>query len=159
MSSQKDLYPFTENGLLSRLPRPDYDRLRTRLEPVRLLRGPVLFEVGETVRHAYFLTGGMVSLLAATADDATVQVAMVGNEGLVGVPAQLGRGVMPYRVVVQLPAPALRVNVTPSARSSAAAGSCMTRCCAICTRSSPRSRSRRSATATTRLGSGSAAGF
>src|SRR5438067_568463 len=104
MSSQKDLYPFTENGLLSRLPRPDYDRLRTRLEPVRLLRGPVLFEVGETVRHAYFLTGGMVSLLAATADDATVQVAMVGNEGLVGVPAQLGRGVMPYRVVVQLPA-------------------------------------------------------
>src|SRR5947209_12018334 len=116
MSSRESTHPFADNRLLSRLPRQDYERLRARLEPVRLPQGRVLFEAGDAVRHAYFLTGGMASLLAATTDDSTVQVAMVGNEGMVGVPALLGINVMPYRVVVQLPATAVRV-------SSAALGS------------------------------------
>ena len=110
MSSREGTYPFTENRILSRLPRADYERLRARLDPVRLPRGRILFEEGEIPHHAYFLAGGMVSLLAATADGSTVQVAMVGGEGAVSVPALLGAGFMPYRVVVQLPGTALRIG-------------------------------------------------
>lgn len=110
MSSQKDAYPFADNRILSRLPRADYERLRAHLEPVRLPRGRALFEAGDTVPYVYFLMAGMASLIAVTADDETVQVAMVGAEGVVGVAALLGINVMPYRVVLQLPATALRVD-------------------------------------------------
>jgi CRP-like cAMP-binding protein len=112
MSSQKDEHYFSENTLLSRLPRPDYDRLRASLKPMQLPKDRTLFEAGDSVRHLYFLTGGMVSLLAATEEGATVQVAMAGSEGLLGVPALLGINAMPYRVVVQLPGMALRASVT-----------------------------------------------
>src|ERR1041385_4499373 len=110
MSSREVAYPFIENRILSRLPRADYEQLRARLDPMRPPRGRVLFEEGEVPRYAYFLAGGMVSLLAATADGSTVQVAMVGGEGVVGIPALLGAGFMPYRVVVQLPGTALRIG-------------------------------------------------
>lgn len=110
MSSQKDASPFADNRILSRLPRADYERLRPRLEPVRLPRGRILFDEGDSPLHAYFLTGGMASLLATTADGDTVQVSMAGWEGVVGVPALLGAGLMPYRVVVQLPATAKRIS-------------------------------------------------
>jgi CRP-like cAMP-binding protein len=110
VSSQKDASPFADNRILSRLPRADYERLRTRLEAVRLPRGRVLFDEGDAPTHAYFLTGGMASLLAAAGDGSTVQVAMVGGEGVVGVPALLGVGLVPYRVVVQLPATAKRIS-------------------------------------------------
>jgi CRP-like cAMP-binding protein len=65
VSSQKDSSPFADNRIISRLPRADYERLRTRLKAVRLPRGRVLFDEGDAPTHAYFLTGGMASLLAA----------------------------------------------------------------------------------------------
>lgn len=79
MLSQNDTYPFGDNQILSRLPLPDYERLRASLEPVRLPPGRVLFEAGETVRHAYFLTGGMVSILTATVSVTDVAVARENN--------------------------------------------------------------------------------
>jgi CRP-like cAMP-binding protein len=103
---------FGANRLLAGLPSPDYTRLRAVLEPVRLAKGVVLYDVGESVRYAYFLTGGMVSLLGATESSALVQVAMVGDEGVVGIPAFLRVNVMPYRVTVQLPTTALRIRAS-----------------------------------------------
>lgn len=100
------------NKLLAGLPPPDYARLRVALEPVRLAKGVVLYEAGDSVRYAYFLTSGMVSLLASASAHALVQVAMVGNEGMVGIPAFLRVNVMPYRVTVQLPATALRIRAS-----------------------------------------------
>ncbi|MGH9940911.1 MAG: Crp/Fnr family transcriptional regulator [Pyrinomonadaceae bacterium] len=111
MSSRQDARFPAGNQLLDSLPPSEYGRLRLSLEPVRLPKGRVLFEVGDQVGHAYFITSGMVSLLAATGDGATVQIAMVGNEGLVGVPAVLRVNLMPYRSVVQLPATATRIRV------------------------------------------------
>lgn len=110
MFSHTNAPNFTDNQILFRLQQEDYGRLHVRLEPVHLPRGRVIYEVGDAVRHAYFLTGGMVSLLATTVEGDTVQVAMVGNEGAVGLPALLGINAMPYRVVVQLPASALRIS-------------------------------------------------
>lgn len=109
---REDAHFFAANRLLASLPSHDYTRVRAGLEPVRLAKGLVLYDVGDSVRYAYFLTGGMVSLLATAGAHATVQVAMVGNEGIVGIPAFLRVNVMPYRVTVQLPTTALRVRAS-----------------------------------------------
>jgi CRP-like cAMP-binding protein len=111
-SHREDARFFAANRLLASLPPPDYARLRAALEPVRLAKGFVLYEVGDPVRYAYFLTSGMVSLLATTGEHAAVQVAMVGNEGIVGIPAFLRVNAMPYRVTVQLPTTALRLRAS-----------------------------------------------
>ena len=111
-SQREDAHFFASNRLLAGLPPPDYARLRAVLEPVRLAKGFVLYDAGDSVRYAYFLTGGMVSLLASAGAHEVVQVAMVGNEGVVGIPAFLRVNVMPYRVTVQLPATALRIRAS-----------------------------------------------
>jgi CRP-like cAMP-binding protein len=110
MASRQPDFLFRANRLLASLARDEYARLRDHLEPVKLAKGSTLFEVGDEVRHAYFLNGGMVSLLAVTAADAITQVAMVGGEGVVGVPSILRIRVMPYRVIVQLPCSAARIK-------------------------------------------------
>jgi CRP-like cAMP-binding protein len=110
MSLSESTYPFADNRLLSRLPRADYERLRPHFQSARLPRGRVVYEAGEEARHIYFLTSGMASLMAATADDDTVQIAMVGSEGALGLLTLLGVNLMPYRVEMRTPAFALRIN-------------------------------------------------
>jgi CRP-like cAMP-binding protein len=96
---------------LEALPREEYARLLPLLSPVRLQKGRVLWEAGGEIRHAYFLTSGMVAMLSVTYDEETVEIGMIGNEGMAGVPAVLRCEAAPYRVVVQLPATALRIGV------------------------------------------------
>lgn len=99
-----------ENQLLAALPAHEYARLRPHLEAVRLAQGKVLFEAGDAVRHAYFPLSAIASLLSMTESGETVEVAMVGFEGMVGVTAVLRVGVTPYRCMVQIPGDALRVR-------------------------------------------------
>lgn len=66
--------------------------------------------MGDTMRHAYFPLSGLVSLLSSTEDGETIEVAMVGNEGVVGVSILLRVGVTPYRTVVQIPCTAMRIR-------------------------------------------------
>lgn len=98
------------NMLLTALPRAEYERLLPALEPIRLPRNAVLYETHSAIRHAYFLTGGMVSLLSTTEDGKTIEVGMIGNEGIVGIPVILGMSDAPYRTTVQIPVTALRVG-------------------------------------------------
>lgn len=106
--NEKAQSPF-ENHILRALPRAEYARLSPHMEPVRLAAGRTLYEAGESVRHAYFPRGGMISLISATEGGAAVEVGMVGSEGMAGLPAVLRNNVTPYRVVVQLQANAVRV--------------------------------------------------
>lgn len=78
------------NQLLAALPREDYTRLLQDLEQVELPSGKVLYEITDTVRHAYFPLSGMISLLAITENGNTIEIAMVGKEGMVGLPMALG---------------------------------------------------------------------
>jgi CRP-like cAMP-binding protein len=101
--------PF-DNHLLAALPPEEYARLAPSLEVVRLPAGRVLCEVGGSIRYLYFLKGGMASLLSITEDGHSMEVGMIGNEGVVGLPAVLGIDSAPYRVVVQLSGNALRIR-------------------------------------------------
>lgn len=102
----------TKNYLLAALLRPEYERLAPHLEPVHLARGQTLADAGDTLRYAYFPTNGMVSLLSTTEDGQSIEVAMVGCDGVVGVPIILRVGVMPYWSMVQLPADAMRIKAS-----------------------------------------------
>ena len=99
-----------QNQLLAGLPATALERLTQRFETVPLTRGRALLQVGEPTRHAYFLTAGLVSLLALTADGATLELASVGNTGVVGVPIILRSVITAHQAVVQIAGVALRVR-------------------------------------------------
>jgi CRP-like cAMP-binding protein len=99
MSSE---HPQNANQLLSSLPPQEYESLSRHLEHVPLPPGKILFNMGDPIRYAYFPTGGQVSLLSLTEDGMTVEVAMGGNEGVIGVPVILRMSTAPYTAMVQI---------------------------------------------------------
>lgn len=98
------------NSLLSALPREEYERLSPHLELVRLTPGKVLYNAGDVVRHAYFPKGGMICLLSTTEDGRTIEVGMIGSEGMAGIPIILQSAAAPYQLMVQLAGNALRIG-------------------------------------------------
>lgn len=98
------------NGLLAALPPEEYKRLLPHLEPVSLKLKQVLYGPRELIGHVYFLSSGIVSLLTVLKDDASVEVAMVGNEGMVGLAVFQGVGTTPSKAIVQLAGDAVRMK-------------------------------------------------
>lgn len=70
----------------------------------------MLYEIGDQVRFAYFPTNGMVSLLSSTREGATVEVAMIGRNGVIGLPILLRTNTSPYQVLVQMASDAYRLR-------------------------------------------------
>ena len=99
-----------KNRLLAALPHEEYDRLQPHLDLVHLSTRRTLSEAGDLIEHAYFLNSGMGSLLALTQDGTTVEIAMVGNEGMLGIPVVLGVHKTAYRIMVQIPGDAMRIK-------------------------------------------------
>lgn len=99
-----------ENRILASIPRKEYEQLLPELAHVRLPQGKVLWNVGDAIPYAFFLLNGMVSLLSLTEEGASVEVGMIGNEGLAGISGILRFDTAPYQSVVQLPASALRIK-------------------------------------------------
>jgi CRP-like cAMP-binding protein len=100
----------TQNHLLSTLPAEEYERLQRFLEPVTLPLGDVIYESGTTLDHVYFLTKGIVSLLYVMEDGSSAEIAVVGNEGLVGISLFMGGESTPSRAVVQSAVSAFRLR-------------------------------------------------
>ncbi len=98
------------NAILAAIPKEEYGRLLSHLEVVPLTRGQIVYNVGDTVRHAYFVLTGVLSLLSVTADGRTVEVAAVGSEGVAGVSADFAAGRSPHQVVVQNAGNAFRIR-------------------------------------------------
>lgn len=90
------------NRLLNWLPRAEYARLAPHLELVTLPARHVVYEPHEPITRVYFPQDGMLSLVLPLADGGTVEVGIVGREGVAGVPAVLGVETMPTRCIVQL---------------------------------------------------------
>jgi CRP-like cAMP-binding protein len=100
------------NRVLASLPVKSYQRLRAQLEPVILNFGQVLYEPGAPIRQVYFPVDCLISLLTAVDKRRTLEVGMVGNEGMAGMPVVLGVDVSGVRALVQGGGHALRVSST-----------------------------------------------
>lgn len=90
-----------ENHLLGALPTNEWQALVPHLELVRMQRGQVLSDSGERIKHVHFPTTAIVSLLYTMENGASVEIAAVGNEGVIGVPVVTGGEAMPSRAQVQ----------------------------------------------------------
>lgn len=98
------------NSLLAALPRKGLERLLSRLEPVALEFGDLLYHPGEAIRHVYFPIDCMVSLLSLAEGHLALEVGLVGREGMLGVPLALGVTNSPVRALVQGSGAALRMK-------------------------------------------------
>lgn len=100
------------NRLLAGLPPQDLCNLGTHLEPVALLRGEVLVEVGQRLTRTYFVEAGVVALVVVCENGTTAVSAIVGREGMVGVGALLDSDAPLGRHLVQVTGPALTMEVS-----------------------------------------------
>lgn len=98
------------NRVLATIPRKHAARLMRELEPIELGFGQVLYEAGGPMRYVYFPNNCLVSLLTAVDKRRTLEVGMVGNEGMVGMPYILGIGVSAVRALVQGAGTAMRMT-------------------------------------------------
>jgi CRP-like cAMP-binding protein len=98
------------NDLLAALPHADWQRWLPELESVDMPLGQVLYESGSTLSHVYFPTTSIVSLLYVMENGASAEIAVVGNEGIVGISLFMGGGSTPSRAVVQSAGRGLRLN-------------------------------------------------
>jgi CRP-like cAMP-binding protein len=89
------------NQLLAALPPAEWERWLPDLELVEMPLGQVLYESGRTLAHVYFPTNAIVSLLYVMENGASAEIAVVGNEGVVGISLFMGGGSTPSRAVVQ----------------------------------------------------------
>lgn len=113
MPSLKDQDAIFDNRLLAALPHGEYERLSPHLELVRLTPGQILCRAGDVARYAYFPKEGVVSLLATTVGGRTIEVGMIGSEGVTGAPIILRDSVAPCQIIVQLAGEALRIRGAP----------------------------------------------
>ena len=89
------------NHLLAALPAAAWQRWSPHLQAVDLHLGAVLYEAGSTLKHVYFPTTAIVSLLYVIENGASAEIAVVGNEGIVGISLFMGGDSTPSRAVVQ----------------------------------------------------------
>ena len=99
-----------QNHLLAALPVDEYARLSPHLELVTLPLGDSVCEPGIPMRHVYFPTTAIVSLLYVMEDGASAEIAVVGNEGIVGISVFMGGETTTSRAVVQSAGHAYRLK-------------------------------------------------
>jgi CRP-like cAMP-binding protein len=97
------------NIILLSIPDEEYRLLRPYLEPIDLPRNFILHEPGEKIPYGYFLNQGMTSLVAISSDGRSVEVGIVGREGMVGLPLTAGLKWGCFRGIVQIPGDGLRI--------------------------------------------------
>jgi CRP-like cAMP-binding protein len=90
-----------QNHLLAGLSPAERDRLYPHLRLVPMPLGKVLYESGDVLRHVYFPTNSIVSLLYVLSDGASAEISVVGNEGLIGIALFMGGETTPSRAIVQ----------------------------------------------------------
>lgn len=100
----------THNRLLAALPHDQLERWLPQLEHVDMKLGHVLYEPGSTLSHVYFPTTAIVSLLYVMQNGESAEIAVVGNEGVVGVPLFMGGDSTSSRALVQSAGGAFRLS-------------------------------------------------
>ena len=101
-----------KNALLAALPEAEFQRWRPLLEAVAMPLGQVLYEPGNTLSHVYFPITSIVSLLYVMENGASAEIAVVGNEGIVGISLFMGGDSTTSRAVVQSAGLGLRLSAS-----------------------------------------------
>ena len=116
-----------QNRLLAALPATDYARLSPHLETIQMPFGHIIHESGGPLRHLYFPTTAIVSLLHVMEDGASAEITGVGNEGMIGTALFMGGTTMPHRAMVlcaghayRMPAPVLMNELNRPGRGAGA---------------------------------------
>ncbi len=104
--------PQSANHILSSLSPEDYEHLAPHLEPVELKHSHILQGAGELIKHVYFPERSMISLVSHTAEGESVEVGVVGFEGMGGISSILGVDKSPHEMLVQFPDSAMRLTVS-----------------------------------------------
>jgi CRP-like cAMP-binding protein len=99
-----------QNHLLGALPPGDYGRVAAHLELMPMNLGDVLYESGAELRYVYFPTTCIISLLYVMEDGASAEIAIVGNEGILGISLFMGGNTTPSRAIVQSAGQAYRLK-------------------------------------------------
>jgi CRP-like cAMP-binding protein len=102
--------PLIRNKILAALSDREYQRLLPHLEVVDLTHGQVLYEMDGPVQYAYFPFNAMISLVTQMTNGAIVEVGLIGNDGMSGIAALMGKETSPERAIVQIPDGAARVK-------------------------------------------------
>ena len=111
-----------QNHLLTALPAKDYARLLPDLEPIAMPLGWVVYESGSRLGYVYFPTTCIVSLLYVMESGASAEIAIVGEEGLVGISLFMGGESTPSRAVVQSAGAGYRLKASVLKREFAMGG-------------------------------------
>lgn len=98
------------NALLGNLTKKEYQRLLPLMEAIPLKLGKTIYQVGDLISDVYFPNSGIVSLLAGDPGRFTLEVGLVGSEGMVGLPVFMGVGTSRNHAVVQGEGAALRMT-------------------------------------------------
>jgi CRP-like cAMP-binding protein len=98
------------NQILNSIPEDEYNLIRTNLEYIETPQHEILHEAGDKIEHAYFLNEGMASLVVLTSDGRSVEIAIVGREGIVGAPLAVGLHRASYRSIMQIPGTGVRIE-------------------------------------------------
>ncbi len=112
MAKFRRVHVLGENRLLAALARKEYDRLRPHLEKVSLRLKDILYEPSGPIPHVYFPLDGVVSLVIIMDGGFSLEVGIIGNEGMVGTPVFLGCQSSLTRAISQVPGNALRMEAT-----------------------------------------------
>ena len=107
------------NRLLEALPSIDLRRLLAECETVEVVFADVLYTPGERITHVYFPLSSFISLIMPVDDSSSLEVGLIGNEGMFGIPLSLGVDVSPVRAVIQGAGLALRMGAAPFCRELA----------------------------------------
>ena len=91
----------TQNHLLASLPEADYDRISSQLELMAMPLGEIIYESGGRPNYVYFPTTSIVSLLYELRNGASAEIAVVGNEGILGISVFMGGDTTPNCAVVK----------------------------------------------------------
>ena len=100
------------NRLLAALPRAEYLRLLPHLQRVSLALGQSLYTAQTSIPYVWFIERGVVSVFRITQEGALIELAMIGHEGMVGLPVFLGSESTPSQALVQIPGTGLRMPTT-----------------------------------------------
>jgi CRP-like cAMP-binding protein len=98
------------NRILTALPHEEFARLIPHLETVSLDKGKNVYLTGDDIQYAYFIDSGLLSFVSMTDTGSTIELAIVGDEGVVGLPVVLKNPTIPYDVTVVFPSQAFRIK-------------------------------------------------